>query len=172
MSTLVDLTGRTFGRLTVISRNGSTHSHAVWMCQCSCGNVVNIASGSLLKGVTKSCGCLRVDMLPEITSKAGKAVAKHGDYKSRLYRVWQGMLARCNYKRHRDYHNYGGRGIVVCSEWHDYRIFKAWALSNGYDSKAAYGACTIDRINNDEGYNPNNCRWTDAVTQSNNKRKV
>lgn len=167
---LKDLTGQTFGRLTVLSLHGTSHGHAVWNCVCTCGKTLNVMRGSLLKGATKSCGCLRKDLLPEFASKGGKAIAKHGDYSTRLYRVWSGMKARCNYTKHSDYPNYGGRGIKVCSEWQDFKVFKEWSMANGYDPKAPYGECTIDRVDNDKGYSPDNCRWVAMRIQNENRR--
>ena len=121
----------------------------------------------LNSGKTKSCGCLRDDMIAEVNKKHGKAgVGK----KSRLYNVWVGMRQRCNDKNHTSYHNYGGRGISVCPEWDDFETFESWALVNGYDPDAEYGKCTLDRIDVNGNYEPGNCRWISMSEQNKNKQ--
>ena len=100
-----------------------------------------------------------------------RGIKTHGDSNSRLYRVFIGMIDRCEREGHVQYANYGGRGIKVCEEWrHDYSAFREWALANGYDDGAAHGECTIDRIDPDGDYSPNNCRFISMVEQNNNKR--
>lgn len=89
---------------------------------------------------------------------------KHGGNNTRLFFIWQSMLDRCRRPKNKQYKDYGGRGITVCSEWEDFAIFREWALSNGYTD-----SLTIDRIDNDKGYCPSNCRWANKYTQSNNK---
>lgn len=94
---------------------------------------------------------------------------KHGESHTRLHNVWTGMKQRCNDSRGKEYHRYGGRGIKVCDEWLDYNNFREWAVSNGYDANAQFGQCTLDRIDNDGDYEPNNCRWVSFAQQCSNK---
>ena len=100
-----------------------------------------------------------------------KGIKTHGESHTRLYSVWRTMLQRCDSPSHIQYRLYGGRGITVCDEWRKFDHFKEWALSNGYDTNAARGECTIDRINNDGNYEPTNCRWVTMREQCKNKRE-
>lgn len=168
---LIDHTGETFGRLTVISRadnyvapNGKTH--VKWLCKCVCGNLITIDICGLTSGKIKSCGCLRHEHLK-------KGNVKHGGRYDRLYKVYSNMKNRCYNQNSSDYMYYGGRGIRICDEWlTDYSTFKEWAYSHGYDSKALKGKCTIDRIDVDGNYEPTNCRWVDMKIQNQNKRNT
>ena len=89
----------------------------------------------------------------------------HGETHTRLHKIWESMIARCEYEKHPYFADYGGRGVTVCEEWHDYLTFRNWAMSNGYSDDL-----TIDRIKNEDGYNPNNCKWSTIKEQQNNKR--
>lgn len=139
------------------------HGLATWLCLCDCGNQ-HICRGRVLRlGTTVSCGCLNQEL-------RAKRSRKHGKRRSRLYGVWTSMKIRCYNPRNNRYKYYGGRGITVCDEWlHDFQAFYDWSMANGYDENAPRGKCTIDRIDNDKGYSPDNCRWVDMKVQSSNK---
>ena len=118
-------------------------------------------AASLKNGQTTSCGCLARE-LSSIGLK--KRATKHGGYKTRLYRIWHDMKTRCEYKKHRSYKNYGGNGISVCDAWgNSFANFKEWALLAGYND-----SLSIDRINSNSNYEPNNCRWATPKEQANN----
>lgn len=161
-----NLIGQRFGRLTVIERRANNqHDNTMWLCRCDCGNTT-IVQGTLLKNQrTSSCGCLSKEMRLQSSTT-------HGKSKTRLYQVWEGMRSRCYNPHSTSYKHYGGRGIKVCSEWRDdFAIFQEWALKNGYEENAKRGQCTLDRIDVNGNYCPENCRWTDMKTQNNNQRK-
>ena len=168
MSRPIDLVGQKFGRWTVIRKTEQRQSKSImWECRCDCGTVRVVNGANLRRGLTVSCGCYN----SEQAIKHCEAMAKHDMYKDRLYRVWCGMKARCETPSARNYKNYGGRGISVCEEWKEFIPFYEWAIANGYNDKAEYGKCTIDRIDVNGNYEPSNCRWVDMKTQNNNKRK-
>lgn len=165
-----DLTGERFGRLTVISKSDDYvcpggYRCVMWKCLCDCGNEVVVRGKSLSGGVTKSCGCLRNEMIHE-TNK------KHGGCGTRLYAIWDSMRQRCNNKNNHAYENYGGRGISICGAWDDFSAFESWAYESGYNDSAKRGECTLDRIDVDGNYCPANCRWTDMSGQSSNRRNT
>lgn len=163
MNRVHDLTGQKFGRLTVIGLDTSKESRKTyWICQCECGKISSHRSDGLLGGHIKSCGCYKSEQDARNVSRNHK----HKQSGTRLYGIWAGMKARCHNKNSADYKNWGGRGIKVCDEWrYSFEAFYQWATENGYDENL-----TIDRINNNDGYNPQNCKWSTAKEQSRNRR--
>ena len=164
----INLIGQRFGRLMVVRKSNQRTAEGgyVWVCKCDCGNEISVKSGNLRSGHTQSCGCYAKDRISETQ-------ATHRNSHFRLYNVWTNMKARCYNPNATFYKDYGGRGITVCEEWrNDYAAFRDWAMANGYNPDAPRGACTIDRIDVDGNYCPENCRWVDNKTQCNNKRKV
>lgn len=164
-----DLTGKRFSRLLVLERsnekyktkNGKEYPNSIYVCQCDCGNIIHCLGGNLLKGRTTSCGCFQKDC-------TSKRFSKHGMRRSRLYNCWVNMRSRCNNQKNKAYKNYGERGITVCNEWdNSFEEFMKWALSNGYSEEL-----TIDRIDVNGNYCPNNCRWATTEQQANNQRKT
>lgn len=155
MGKLKDLTGQRFGRLTVIERAENKGHHTAWLCECDCGTRIITRAQTLQRGRAKSCGCLRRD-----TS------TKHGQWHTHLYKIYYGMKGRCYNPTDSAYHYYGGRGITICDEWlNDFMNFYHWATKNGYSD-----GLSIDRIDNDKGYSPDNCRWVTQKEQVNNTR--
>lgn len=149
--------GKRYGKLTVIDVKDKCVRK--FKCRCDCGNIYFAVPCDLENGSVKSCGCLKTEISDNAIS---------GD---RLYHVWQDMKRRCYSHNDRNYHNYGGRGISICDDWKDdYIAFKSWAYSNGYDENAPFGECTIDRIDVNGNYEPDNCRWITNVEQQKNKR--
>ena len=159
----LEITGETYGMLTVIRPAEKMGIHTRWLCECSCGNVKSIRTNSLRSGAVKSCGCLPYIKSKEMFTIHGKShiEGKQG----RLYRIWKNMRSRCKNKNVPCYGRYGGRGITVCEQWDSFVSFQEWALSSGYSSKL-----TIDRIENSEGYRPDNCKWSTVSEQSMNRR--
>lgn len=166
----IDLVGKKFGKLTV-SRYLFTDKRyrAIWECVCECGRLKQTCSELLLKGKTKSCGCLYKENAKILANKRNNK----GKSKTRLYITYYSIKSRCYNPKNSCYYLYGERGITMCEEWlglNGFKNFEKWALDNGYNNSLNFGECTIDRINTNKGYSPDNCRLVNLKIQNNNKR--
>lgn len=164
-----DLTGQKFGKLTALYPVPDKAHRARWHCVCECGNEKDVLQQNLSDGHVRSCGCILSRSSNERISDYNKSLGResHHETKTRLYKIWIGMKSRCYYKASNSFKNYGGRGIIVCDEWiHSFKDFSEWAIKNGYDD-----SLTIDRIDPDGNYCPENCRWATMSVQEFNKRK-
>lgn len=158
MSKAIDLTGQRIGKLVVLGRTERRGGRVAWLCRCDCGNETVAITTSLATGRKKSCGCLQKERVSE-------TFKKHGQYKTRLYKIWSNMLQRCGNPKNDSYSTYGAKSITVCDEWKDFDSFYAWAISNGYADNLS-----IDRIENGKGYSPENCRWATPQEQTDNRQ--
>jgi len=154
----LDLVGNRYGRWIVLKkadvrRKNNGEIVGYWVCRCDCGAVKEVNTHHLLSGNSKSCGC---------SWREGT----HNMSNTRLYTIWENMKSRCNYEKNTCFHNYGGRGIKVCNEWSNFIPFKDWALKHGYKDDL-----TLDRIDVNGNYEPDNCRWISKAAQACNRRK-
>lgn len=151
MPRLINRTGQRFGKLVVLERNGTnTLKKVLWRCRCACGSELDVVAGSLVTGNTTSCGC-------------GIPNFKHGGWNKSSYNSWRAMMRRCYKEQDKDYPRYGGKGVTVCKQWHDYINFAA-------DMGEPEGAQTLDRIDPTGNYTKENCRWATPTTQARNIR--
>lgn len=165
MAKYTDLTGRKFGRLTVIKRASPTgERNTKWHCICECGNSTISWAMGLRCGGTKSCGCLSAEKASARIHKLISARTTHNMTHSGTYKSWQMMKARCSCPNYTQFKDYGGRGITVCDRWLKFENFLE-------DMGERPAGRTLDRINNDGNYEPSNCRWATRAEQNGNKRK-
>ena len=149
----IDITGQRFGRLEVIKRvENNKFNNTQYLCRCDCGNEIIIPGSHLRNGNTSSCGCYKREYVI-------KKNTKHNLSKTRLYSVWGALVQRCENPKNADYNLYGGRGIKLTESWRDYQGFHKWATQNGYDETRPYGEQTLERINVDGDYSPDNCKF-------------
>lgn len=161
-----DLTGKKYGRRTVLCRADDRFSAdgypiRYWKCKCECGTINEVSETHLIHGKANSCGCLIKDVMRAKQTR-------HGEAHTRLYSIWANIKARTCNPNAPAWNDYGGRGITICDEWkYSYEAFRDWALDNGYKRDLS-----IDRVDNDKGYFPSNCRWTTTDVQARNKRNT
>ncbi len=153
-----DMKGQIISKLQVLNRvENDRFGNAMWLCKCECGNEVIVKGANLRNGKTKSCGCYNKEVKRNLT---------HGMSGTKIYKRWLGMKGRCNNKDNTAYANYGGRGITICDEWLDVENFINWATSNGYREDL-----TLERLDVNSNYNPENCVWVTRTQQNRNTRR-
>lgn len=160
--TYEDLTGNVYGRLEVLSYTGAscTSRVSMWSCQCECGIIKDYSRTLLVSGKTQSCGCLQKELVAE-------RMTKHGLAYNPLYRTWYGMIERCHEQSSPNFKHYGARGIIVCDRWRGDSGLVNFIQDMGYKPDESF---SLDRIDNDKGYSPENCHWVSSRNQMLNTR--
>lgn len=157
MPAFIDLTGRTFGRWTVIERAISVEKRAVWKCVCQCGNIGYVRSRIINSGQSKSCGCFSLD------SKRERTIT-HGLHGTAEYKIWSSIVQRCTNRKNKAYEDYGGRGIFVSDSW---KLFENFINDMGLRPSKEL---SVERVDNDGGYCKENCKWATRTEQQHNRR--
>lgn len=154
----IDLTGQTFGRWTVLRRAENRRNLTCWLCSCSCGTTKEVRSTQLRNGNSKSCGCFQKE-------RATECATTHGKRKIQGYNAWWNMIDRCYNENNKKFNHYGGRGITVCDKWKN--DVSSFLRDMGPRPSPRH---SVDRIENNKGYSPDNCRWATYEVQSHNQR--
>lgn len=161
----LNLSGKRFGKWTVLSISADGLRRSIWNCVCDCGKKKKVSGTNLNRGISKSCGCIRMETCKRLFTKHGHTSGSKNGIKNytNTYKKWRAMLMRCTNKKHQSYHFYGGRGITFQKSWSDYSEF----LKEMGECQPGY---SLDRINSNKSYSKNNCRWVPLKQQKRNRR--